>query len=172
MTEKAKRPSAKPDNKDRKSGRGADNGGHNAFAARSVARLHAVQAVYGQLINPDLVPLVVNDYLTRRAGMEIEGEKLASPDKALFSKIVQGVEERKTDLDDMVKGAMGEGGRMPEALLNAILLCGIYELLAEAETDAPVIITEYVDIAHAYYPPGETKLVNAVLDRLGKTLRA
>lgn len=169
MTEKAKQPSAKPDNKDKKSGGRADSG---AFTARSVARLHAVQAVYGQLINPDLVPLVVNDYLTRRSGMDVEGEKLAAPDKALFSKIVQGVEDRKSDLDEMVKGALSEGARAPEALLNAILLCGIYEIMAEADTDTPIIITEYVDIAHAYYPPGEAKLVNAVLDRMGKTLRA
>ncbi|MCD8496842.1 MAG: transcription antitermination factor NusB [Alphaproteobacteria bacterium] len=168
MTEKAKQPSAKPDKSKKTSEARADA---NGFTARSVARLHAVQAVYGQLINPEAVPLVVNDYLTRRAGMEVEGEKLASPDRALFSKIVQGVEERRSDLDEMIRGSLNEGARTPEALLVAILLCGIYELLAENDTDVPVIVTEYVDIAHAYYPPGETKLINAVLDRLGKTLR-
>lgn len=163
MTEKAtKQPSAKP-GKDSKSGRG--------FVERSVARLHAVQAIYGQAINPDLVPLVVNDYLTRRAGMDVDGETLAAPDKPLFSKIVQGVEGRKSDLSDLLKGALGEEGRMPEALLSAILYCGAYEILAHTEVDSPVIITEYMDIAHAYYPPGEAKLVNAVLDKLAKTLR-
>ncbi|HRQ60582.1 MAG TPA: transcription antitermination protein NusB [Alphaproteobacteria bacterium] len=163
MTEKAKQPSAKPD-KENSNGRG--------FVKKSVARLHAVQAVYGQSINPEHVGLVVNDYLTRRAGMEVEGEKLSAPDKPLFSKIVQGVEERKDDLADMLRAALGEEGRMPEPLLAAILFCGAYEILACPDTDAPIIINEYMDIAHAYYPPGEAKLVNAVLDKLAKTLRS
>lgn len=163
MPEKTQKSSVKPD-KNNSTGRG--------FVQRSVARLHAVQAVYGQSINPDLVGLVVNDYLTRRAGMVVEGEKLSNPDKPLFSKIVQGVEERKDDLADMLKAALGEEGRMPEPLLAAILFCGAYEILACPDTDTPVIISEYLDIAHAYYQPGEAKLVNAVLDKLAKTLRS
>jgi N utilization substance protein B len=163
MTEKAKRPSAKPD-KDTKSG--------GRFVKQSVARLHAVQAIYGQAINPDLVPLVVNDYLTRRTGMDIEGETLAAPDRVLFSKIVQGVEDRRDDLHGMLTAALGTEGRMPEPLLSAILFCGAYELLAHHDIDAPIIITDYIEVAHAYYPPGEAKLVNAVLDKLGKTLRS
>jgi N utilization substance protein B len=35
-----------------------------------------------------------------------------------------------------------------------------------------VVITEYVDAAHSFFDETEPKLVNAVLDRIGKTLRA
>ncbi|MCD8494053.1 MAG: transcription antitermination protein NusB [Alphaproteobacteria bacterium] len=165
MTEKANKPSAKPDKNETSKTDG------QRFVQRSVARLHAVQAVYGQLINPEEVKLVVNDYLTRRAGMDVEGETLAAPDRALFSKIVQEVEERRADLDDMIKGAMSDEAREPEALLKAILLCGVCEILINPDVDVPVLVNEYLDITHAYYPPGEAKLVNAVLDKVGKILR-
>lgn len=163
MPEKTQKSSAKPDNNKESGGR---------FVPQSVARLHAVQAIYGQAINPDLVPLVVNDYLSRRTGMDIEGETLAQPDKKLFSKIVQGVEERRDDLHGMLTAALGAEGRMPEPLLSAILFCGAYELLANLDVDAPIILNDYIEVAHAYYPAGEAKLVNAVLDKLAKNLRA
>lgn len=163
MTGKSKQPSAKPDKQER---------GGRRFVQQSVARLHAVQAIYGQAINPELVPLVVNDYLTRHSGMDVEGERLSAPDKVLFSKIVQGVEERREDLHGMLSAALGTEGRMPEPLLSAILFCGAYELLANHDIDTPIIINDYIEVAHAYYPPGEAKLVNAVLDKLAKNLRA
>lgn len=146
--------------------------GASPFVEQSVARLQAVQAIYGQAINPELVPLVVNDYLSRHVGMDVDGEALAKPDRALFSKIVQGVEERRDDLHSMLSAVLGTEGRMPEPLLSSILFCGAYELLANHQVDAPIILNDYIDVAHAYYPPGEAKLVNAVLDKLAKNLRS
>jgi len=35
----------------------------------------------------------------------------------------------------------------------------------------PVIVTEYVEIAHAFFEEDEPKLVNAVLDRIAKQVR-
>jgi len=64
---------------------------------------------------------------------------------------------------------MGKG--IPEKLLQSILLCGIYEIMAHSDVDAPIIINDYVDVAHAFYDGGESKLVNAVLDRATKNLR-
>ena len=37
--------------------------------------------------------------------------------------------------------------------------------------DAPIIIADYMHVAHAFYDEREEKLVNAVLDSVRKTVR-
>ena len=58
-----------------------------------------------------------------------------------------------------------------EAVLRAILRAGAWEMLSCPETDAAVVITEYVRIAEAFFDGGEPRLVNGVLDKLATTLR-
>ena len=43
---------------------------------------------------------------------------------------------------------------------------GVYELQAREKTPARVIITEYVDVAHAFYDGQEPGMVNGMLDRI------
>jgi N utilization substance protein B len=47
----------------------------------------------------------------------------------------------------------------------------VYELDARRDTPARVVITEYVDIAHAFYDGQEPGMVNGMLDRISRTLR-
>lgn len=47
----------------------------------------------------------------------------------------------------------------------------MYELTARMDTPARVVITEYVDVAHAFYNDREPGLVNGMLDRIARTLR-
>ena len=58
-----------------------------------------------------------------------------------------------------------------EALIYSILICGAAELLAHLDIDAPVIINEYLDVTHAFYDTGESKLVNGVLDAIAGKVR-
>ena len=48
---------------------------------------------------------------------------------------------------------------------------GAYELLARPDVPSRVAISEYLDIAHAFFAGKEPGLVNGVLDRLARTLR-
>ena len=48
---------------------------------------------------------------------------------------------------------------------------GALELISREDLDAPILITEYVHIAEAFFEGPEPKLVNAVLDRIAKTHR-
>ena len=57
-------------------------------------------------------------------------------------------------------------------MLRAILRAGAYELLARADVPAPVVISEYLDIGHAFFAGKEPGLINGVLDRLARILRA
>ena len=58
-----------------------------------------------------------------------------------------------------------------ESVLRAILRAGAYELLARPDVPAPVVISEYLEIGHAFFAGKEPGLVNGVLDRLARTLR-
>ena len=59
-----------------------------------------------------------------------------------------------------------------EILLRAILRAGVYELYHQSAIPTGVIINDYVDIAHAFFADREPGLVNGVLDKLAKGLRA
>ena len=58
-----------------------------------------------------------------------------------------------------------------DSTLRAILRAGVYELMKREDVPVAVIVSEYVDIAKAFYEEGEPKLVNAVLDRVSRRVR-
>ncbi|MNL58886.1 hypothetical protein D3C87_1825630 [compost metagenome] len=59
-----------------------------------------------------------------------------------------------------------------DSTVRAILRAGTFELLERKDVPVAVIVTEYVEIAHAFFGEEEPKLVNAVLDRIAKQVRA
>lgn len=146
---------------------------------KTAARLLAVQALYQQLHNEQPAPLLVNEYLSKRTAMSVEGENgeevMALPDGVLFKKIVEGADKAAADIGDVVaaqlKKADDSGSKKIELLLEAILRCGIYELIYHQDVDLPIIINDYVEISHGFYEGGEPKLINAVLDNVGKSVR-
>ena len=144
------------------------------------ARLAAVQTIYQMMASDCNARDAARIYLDRFAGMELDGETLAEPDRGLYTKIVSGVSERTDDLKALLAGHLTPSGtaegedspaRRIDVLLRAILLCGLYEILARSETDLAVIVSEYLHVTRAFYDGRETSLVNAVLDAAGKTLR-
>jgi N utilization substance protein B len=143
--------------------------------ARS-ARLVAVQTLYGVMHTGDSMKEAVADVMARSDKLEVDGERLVKPDGILFQKILFGVNERKSDLNEIVeanlnKGKEGKGGDV-ELLLKSILLCGTFELMAHHDIDTPIIINDYIDVAHGFYEQNQVKLVNGVLDSIAKLLRS
>jgi N utilization substance protein B len=51
------------------------------------------------------------------------------------------------------------------------LRAGAYELIAREDIPKGSIISEYLDVAHAFYDRKEKGFVNGVLDAIGKTAR-
>lgn len=139
----------------------------------SAARLSAVQALYQSVHAPKATADISSNYLERYSEMHLEEGRLASPDKPLFNKIISGVMDRRDDLQEILKGHKSESQKDKsfDAILNTILLCGIFELMSHGEIDAPIIINDYVNVTHAFYDKPEAGLVNAILDSAQKTLR-
>jgi len=141
---------------------------------RSVARLVAVQALYQQDMAGTTVPKLLNEFHAHRLGEDIDGDQLAAADLDFFDDLVSGALARREELDGLIADLLQQGwslGRLDRLMLQ-ILRCGAYELVARADVPAGAIVSEYVDIAHAFYPKAETGFVNALLDRMGKNLRA
>jgi N utilization substance protein B len=43
--------------------------------------------------------------------------------------------------------------------------------MAHHDIDAPVIISDYINVGHAFFDRGETKLINGLLDKVAKKMR-
>jgi len=142
--------------------------------SRSAARLAAVQALYQMELTGAAPGAVVPEFLRHRLGAELEGQTLAPADETLFAEIVRGVAGARDELDRMIVSALSEDwtlGRL-EVVLRAILRAGTFELAHRPDLPPKVTISEYVAVADAFYAGKEPGLVNGVLDRLARDLRA
>jgi len=140
---------------------------------RTVARLAAVQALY-QIDLSDAKPeAVIAEFVKHRLGREVDGQNYGEVDAALFADIVRGTAARREDLDRAISDILTPDWPLArlEMVLRAILRAGTYELLARPDVPARVAISEYLDVAHAFYAGKEPGLVNGVLDRLAHRLR-
>jgi transcription antitermination protein NusB len=152
----------------------AREGGQRGGRRRSAARLAAVQALYQLELNPAAeAEGVVREFVRHRLGREIDGEHYGEADAALFEDIVRGVTADRDRLDETISAVLTEEWPLLrlEAVLRAILRAGTYELLHRQDVPPRVAISEYTDIAYAFFSGKEPGLVNGVLDRLARTLR-
>lgn len=140
---------------------------------RSVARLAAVQALYQIDLSGAPPAAVVAEFQKHRLGREQDGENYGEADTALFADIVTGTIARQADLDRALSGALTADWPLErlETVLRAVLRAGAYELAARTDVPARVVISEYLDIAHAFFSGKEPGLVNGVLDRIAHVLR-
>lgn len=141
---------------------------------RSTARLAAVQALYEMDLAGAEADPVLQEFLEKRwVNSDGDDALLAEPDAKLLTNIVRGVSASRDDLDSRLESALTEAWppERLETLLRAILRAGVYELTAHNDVPALVVITEYVEVAHAFFEGKERGLVNGVLDRLARSLR-
>lgn len=142
---------------------------------RGVARLAAVQALYQMDMSGQYVSEVVADFAANRLGSEIDGDQYRDADFDWFKMILNGVVDEQRALDPEIHQTLTDDWPLSrvDSILRAILRAGAFELSKRKDVPIPVIITEYVDIAGAFFEDDdEPKLVNAVLDRLARRFRS
>lgn len=145
----------------------------SAKARRTAARLAAVQVLYQMGLNNQAAAEAVEEFIRHRVGFNLDGDVFVPADADLLRDIVHGVQERWMDIEQVRSAALAEGGRSDvEAILEAILRAGIFELIGQPETDKGIIISDYLSVTAGFYEGGETKLVNAILDNIAKKVRA
>ncbi|MDE1152473.1 MAG: transcription antitermination factor NusB [Micavibrio sp.] len=142
-------------------------------AKRTSARLAAVQILYQMRLNNQDAKSAVREYINHRSGFNIDGDVLVPADEELLESIVMGVQDRWSDIDEMIAAALAAGKKGDvETLLESVLRAGAWELLANSGVDTGIIIHDYLNVTAAFYEGPEPKLVNAVLDKIAKSVRA
>jgi N utilization substance protein B len=141
---------------------------------RGAARLAAVQALYQMDLGGVTLDDVIAEFETFRFGQEIDGQTYRDADRAFFREIVKGVVRDQRALDPAIAAALTPDWPLPrlDATLRAVLRAGAFELSTRKDVPARVVISEYVDVAKAFYEGEVPAMVNGVLDALGRRLRA
>lgn len=137
---------------------------------RGAARLAAVQALYQMDIGRATLEDTLAQFNAFHLGREIEGEQYLPADADFFRQIVTGVTKHQLDIDPSVDRALVDSWPMErvDATLRAILRAAAFELLRRKDIPSRVVITEYVDVAKAFFEDDATGLVNATLDAIAK----
>jgi N utilization substance protein B len=141
--------------------------------SRSAARLAAVQALYQQEMEETPVAVLLHEFHQHRLGATIDGIEYADAEVDFFDDLVKGVDARRAELDAMIEAKLASGwslGRLDKPM-RQILRAGTYELLARGDVPTGSVISEYVDVAKAFYDPREAGFVNGLLDAVAKDVR-
>ena len=141
---------------------------------RSAARLAAVQALYQQEMEATPLPRLLKEFHDHRLGATIEDEQYHEAERDFFDDIVTGVDARRAELDALIAGRLAEGWTLErlDRPMRAILRAGAYELIARPDVPVGSVISEYVDVAHAFFDKRESGFVNGLLDAIAKEVRA
>ena len=103
----------------------------------------------------------------------IDGDTYLKADASWFRSIVSGVVRDQRKLDPLIGTALQDDWALSrlDSTVRAILRAGTFELVERKDVPVAVIVTEYVEIARAFFEDDEPKLVNAVLDRIARQIR-
>jgi N utilization substance protein B len=141
--------------------------------SRSAARLAAVQALYQHEMEKTPIPVLLHEFHNHRLGATIEGVEYADAEVDFFDDLVSGAEARAAEIDGLIASKL-----MPDWPLHRldrpmrqILRAGTYELLARIDVPTASAISEYVDVAKAFYGQREAGFVNGILDAVAKEVR-
>jgi transcription antitermination protein NusB len=141
--------------------------------ARAAARLAAVQALYQHEMEATPLARLLDEFHRHRLGAEIDEDQYAQAETAFFDDVVTGVLARRDEIDALIGGKLAEGWSLArlDKTMAQILRAGTFELLARKDVPIGAVISEYVDVAHAFFEAREAKFVNGVLDALAKDAR-
>ncbi|GGB22358.1 N utilization substance protein B [Sphingomonas metalli] len=146
----------------------------NRTKARAAARLAAVQALYQHEMEGTPVPTLLHEFHHHRLGATIEDADYAEADVDFFDDVVRGAQARMGEIDLAIEKRLAAGWSLArlDKPMKAILRAGTYELMARPDVPVAAAISEYVDVAHAFYEKRESGFVNGLLDAIAKDVRA
>ncbi len=141
--------------------------------SRSAARLAAVQALYQQEMEGTEPARLIHEFHQHRLGATIEGDTYAEAEISFFDDLVSGALARREEIDALIAERLAEGWNLDrlDKPMKAILRVGTYELIARPDVPVASVISEYVDVADAFYDKREKGFVNGLLDAIAKAAR-
>jgi N utilization substance protein B len=140
---------------------------------RAAARLAAVQALYQHDMEATPIPALLHEFHQHRLGATIEDIDYAEAEVDFFDDLVKGTTARLGEIDLKIEGKLASGWTLArlDRPMKAILRAGTYELLARVDVPVGATISQYVDVADAFYERREKGFVNGLLDAIAKDVR-
>ncbi|WP_298932684.1 transcription antitermination factor NusB [uncultured Ruegeria sp.] len=135
---------------------------------KSAARLYAVQALFQMEQSGQTTEQVVGEFLDHRFGAVYEGDEMLDGDISVFRGLVDDAVNYQAPIDQLTDRALVAKWPISriDPTLRALFRAAGAEL-TQSDTPPKVVITEFVDVARAFFPEGkEPKFVNAVLDHM------
>tara|TARA_B110000211_G_C13843808_1_gene449140 strand:- start:136 stop:534 length:399 start_codon:yes stop_codon:yes gene_type:complete len=119
-------------------------------------RVKVIQKLYGNSLNPD-------------AGIEYSKNQY----KKFIKDVVQGTIERNDLIVETIKKYIPEDLDLnrTDKLLKIIIFAGIFELMFKHNNPTKVIISEYVKTSEFFLEKAQIKFLNAILDKVSKSIR-
>ena len=141
--------------------------------SRSAARLAAVQALYQQEMEGTSLPRLLREFHEHRLGATIEDDTYHEAEHDFFDDVVAGTDARRGEIDEMISAKLAVGWSLErlDRAMRAILRAGTYELIARPDVPVGSVISEYIDVAHAFFDKRESGFVNGLLDAIAKEAR-
>ena len=135
---------------------------------KSAARLYAVQALFQMESSGQTVEIITREFEDHRFGAVYDDDEMAEGDVAHFRAVVSKAVDWQARIDQMTDRALVAKWPIDriDPVLRALFRAAGAEMV-DMVTPPRVAITEYVDVAKAFFPLGkEPKFVNAVLDHM------
>ncbi|NCO21567.1 MAG: transcription antitermination factor NusB [Rhodobacterales bacterium] len=140
---------------------------------KSASRLYAVQALFQMEHSGQTIERVRIEFEDHRFGAIYDGDEMIEGDVDHFRRLLDDAVNHQAKIDQLTDRALV--AKWPIARIDPTLRALFRAAGAELTAgDAPpkVIITEYVDVAKAFFPDGrEPKFVNGVLDHMAREAR-
>ncbi len=157
------------------------------ISARTAARLAAVQALYqmdmaGTDLN-DVIEEFLSERITQKPGAAVDdgteedataAAAAQGADRQFFADILRGVLRRQREIDPLIDDQLATGWRLVrvDSILRAVLRAGVCELLDRPDVPVRVVINEYINVAHFFFSEDEPRVVNGILDKIARKIRA
>ena len=142
--------------------------------ARSAARLGAVQALYQMDLAGTDVGETLAQFSSRATGDNFENGECGEADYKHLREVVEGVVREQTLLDPHVDQLLDTGWPLHrlDSTVRAILRAAAFEIWFMEKIPGKVAVSEYVDVAAAFFGSGEEPgFINGVLNTLARRRR-
>ena len=126
------------------------------YSPKNNPRVIVIQKLYGKQINKD--------------------EILTFP-KHRFKKFIKDVVNGTIERDDVIKDEISNhlnsdlDLKKLDKVFQVIVKCAIFEFLYKPKTSSKIIINEYLRASNFFIENGQTKYLNALLDKISKKIR-
>ena len=132
-----------------------------------------MQALYQMDLSGSDVGETLAQFSARAMGEHFEDGQCGEADYRHLREVVDGVVREQKSIDPLVDQILDKGWPLHrlDSTVRAILRAGAYELMFMDRVPARVAISEYVDVADAFFGEEEPRFVNGVLNKLARMKR-